>query len=460
MIDYHRLNYGQASYEMPFGIKQWPAHGDPSLGQSLNVASFFDENNNGIYEPEFGEYPWIYGDRCYLTVYHVSDSAYSSDVSDTPIDVLRYIYMFDCDTSEALNNTIFMRSDFRLLDGEMNDSYAGIYVDGDLGNYSDDYIGTHVGLGMLYNYNSDNFDESSGGNIGFQDTLSASGIMLLKGAQASPDLIDNNAGVGPGLTVNGFGYGDGIADNEFLGLSSSLYFTNASTYPYADPSNLSQAYYGYQGLYADGSPQTLGSTNVAHIYFNDSDPQFYSSNGVDPGTTSTEYSPTPWGGGDRRILGGNGPYSMDANDPSAALFSLHTAYLVAVDTLAGAVSDYTMPLDLLFDLGSAVKTKFNSNEAGCGKSFDAYVSPIDIAGISESNFDFALYPNPVSNELNIRTNLTGELDLKVYTLSGTLIFNGNIQAEDKIQTAGWESGVYLVEMSNGFDKLTRKLVKY
>jgi hypothetical protein len=45
-------------YEIPLSILEWPAHGNPSIGQDYYLAPFYDRDENGTYEPEKGDYPW------------------------------------------------------------------------------------------------------------------------------------------------------------------------------------------------------------------------------------------------------------------------------------------------------------------------------------------------------------------------------------------------------------------
>ena len=39
-------------------IRTWPAHGNTDLGQSKFLAPYYDQNKNGVYEPESGDYPY------------------------------------------------------------------------------------------------------------------------------------------------------------------------------------------------------------------------------------------------------------------------------------------------------------------------------------------------------------------------------------------------------------------
>jgi hypothetical protein len=46
------------NYTVPKIIKEWPAHGDVSLGQDYYLAPFYDRNNDGDYSWENGDFPW------------------------------------------------------------------------------------------------------------------------------------------------------------------------------------------------------------------------------------------------------------------------------------------------------------------------------------------------------------------------------------------------------------------
>src|ERR1039457_2737965 len=46
------------SYTIPPTIMNWPAHGDISKGQAYYLAPFFDANDDGVYNPNDGDYPY------------------------------------------------------------------------------------------------------------------------------------------------------------------------------------------------------------------------------------------------------------------------------------------------------------------------------------------------------------------------------------------------------------------
>ncbi|PIZ05521.1 MAG: hypothetical protein COY57_06840, partial [Flavobacteriales bacterium CG_4_10_14_0_8_um_filter_32_5] len=44
-------------YQIPDVILNWPAHGDPSLGQDWHLAPFYDRDGDDFYDPSQGDYP-------------------------------------------------------------------------------------------------------------------------------------------------------------------------------------------------------------------------------------------------------------------------------------------------------------------------------------------------------------------------------------------------------------------
>src|SRR3989338_5060419 len=170
MIDNHlyMISSGNANYVIPFGIREWPAHGDVGVGQAADLAPFVDQNNNGMYEPELGDYPSIYGSRCILNMFHGNP-----EYNYSGLEFHQYIYTFECDTSDLLNSTVFVTLHIFAREGDFTDAYFSKFSDGDIGNPTDDYLGTNVELGMTYTYNADLNDEAYGSFYQYNDTLPA-----------------------------------------------------------------------------------------------------------------------------------------------------------------------------------------------------------------------------------------------------------------------------------------------
>lgn len=85
-------------------------------------------------------------------------------------------------------------------------------------------------------------------------------------------------------------------------------------------------------------------------------------------------------------------------------------------------------------------------------------------GIEEqSNFNFTFYPNPVSDQLVITMakNLGSDLLLNVYDISGKVILSQLMQVDsnDVLDVSSLSSGIYFLNISDGKNSKTKKLIK-
>ena len=74
----------------------------------------------------------------------------------------------------------------------------------------------------------------------------------------------------------------------------------------------------------------------------------------------------------------------------------------------------------------------------------------------ESIIEISLYPNPVSDVLNIRGNTT-ELSIVIYNILGKQVMRSRIF--NSLDVSSLNYGIYLVELSNGQKTTRRKLIK-
>lgn len=381
-------NYPNPNYQMPFGIEHWPAHGDVNKGQAQNLAPFHDQNGNGLYEPDLGDYPKIYGDKCFMKLLHYPD--YQNN--QQPIDVLVYLFTFDCDSSE-FSNTVFYRTEFISRGGSLDSAFFVQYADFDIGNPIDDFIGSDVTNNMIYAYNSDLFDEPSGTYPGWDTLIPAAGLIVLDGMKKTNNGLDDAAGVSSGQSINGIGFGDGIADNERWGLTSSSYFTNGFS-PQGDPSSLAEYYRVANGLTRAGDTIKINNIPIRHNYFGSSDPLFYSSGGVDHGNDWFETSQNL--GGDRRISGSSGPGMLGTNDTLVILQALTSALDTSAQTLTSSV-------ELLQQKAAQIQLYYRQNQTPCGGSFDPVRGDLAVKEVQQMQIELELYPNPNNGTFNVKT---------------------------------------------------------
>lgn len=85
-----------------------------------------------------------------------------------------------------------------------------------------------------------------------------------------------------------------------------------------------------------------------------------------------------------------------------------------------------------------------------------------LSGTSLFNKTIHLFPNPSSGQLNISTNLSAEkgLDLSIYNALGELVLANRYQNSSNfnIDLSAFPNGVYSVSISNGDEKLLKRLI--
>jgi hypothetical protein len=336
-------------YTIPKEILNWPAHGDVSLGQDWHLAPFFDRDGDDFYDPNSGDYPKydllgnidcrttrdvrLYGDTTIWFVFNDKGNTHSESQGPAiGMEIRGQAFAFA--TNDEVNNMTFYnyeminRSTFTLTE-----TYFGQWVDADLGNSSDDYVGCDASRGLGYCYNGDNDDENANGIEGYGQTPPAVGVDFFEGPYADDDGIDNpltqivqdaidsNGIPYPGL---GIGYGDGVVDNERYGMKKFVYYSigGGQFSGDGDPQSALDHYNYMRGRWRNGGAQMVwggngnaassGGTVLADLLFpGDTDPLFWSTQGV--AASPTDWSEKSVGNppGDRRFLESAGPFTLE-----------------------------------------------------------------------------------------------------------------------------------------------------
>jgi len=312
-------------YVVPQIIKDWPAHGDVSLGQDYYLAPFFDRDEDGTYNWENGDYPWhdinktkecgvdrrvsLYGDLNYWWVMNDKGNIHTETGAD-PIGMEIRAQAFAFASNDEINNMTFYN--YELINRgtqTLYDTYFGYFTDGALGDPNDDYVGCDVNRGLAYYYNGDNYDGDNAGWLGYGENPPAVGVDFFEGPYQDNDGIDNAYGINENEALNGLGYGDSIIDNERFGMRRFLYYSNLGqgNINQTDPINASDYYNYLRGFWKDGTPFYYGGTG--HLSDADADPTV-PCDFMFPGDTD----PLGWGtGGDPQApwteeSAGNTPY--------------------------------------------------------------------------------------------------------------------------------------------------------
>ena len=158
-------------------IFSWPGKGN-SYFHDINGFDLFDNtkaefqevtgHKNGIYEPQFGEYPFVEGldsasipGAIYWSVYCTgrSKQEYKTEKIKMRLEIQQTTWAMATD-KEIISDALFTRY---YVTNKNNSGYYnfrfGLFVDFDLGCFLDDYIGSFPDLNSFYVYNRDNNDD-------------------------------------------------------------------------------------------------------------------------------------------------------------------------------------------------------------------------------------------------------------------------------------------------------------
>lgn len=333
-------------YTIPSIIMNWPAHGNVAAGHTWNMAPWFDNNEDEIYNPGDGDYPFydldgilpcgtskelrlprLFGDATVWWIYNDNGNIHQSPNGDA-IGIEIRAQAFQYSTNDAINDMSFYnfqlinRSSYSLLN-----TYFGIFASGSLGYMYDDYVGCHVTKGLGYFYNGVEVD-GEGQTWAYGANPPAIGVDFFEGPYQDQDGLDNPSSFDQNGNlicdnnimngnINGLNFGDGIMDNERWGMIRFVSFGGAGVTGYpGSPMD----YYNYlRGFWKDdekiryggaGHPDDKETTDIEtdFMFPGDSDPCGWGQGGqYMPLWNEESANRTP---SSRRFVQSSGPFTL------------------------------------------------------------------------------------------------------------------------------------------------------
>ncbi len=397
---------------MPEAILNWPAMGDVSIGQSQYLANFIDYNNDGIYNPQNGDYPKIMGDKSILSI--INDNITHTETGGTPLKAEIYLtaYAYDCSSDTALQNTIFIHYDIRnKSNSDYNDFRIGFFTDFDIGDARDDYSGCDTMRNSFFGYNGNNFDGSPNYNNypTFRNNPPAQSTTILSHAMRSYNVF----------------YNPPSADTIIQDPNTPAEYANLM-----------------KGLLKDGSPIKIGgyglggSTTTKFFYPGDVNDTTQWNEG------SSGHVPT-----DIRGVASIGPFNLKKDSS----ITVDIAYIYAGNNANTNLENVT----LLKQYIDEVQWAYDNDTTACGGSFSA------IDKIKDSKANINIYPNPANNEIYINSD---DLDFRnaeysIYNIAGQLIKSGVLNTNDeKISLKNLNSGLYFISIISDTKVYSKKFI--
>ncbi|OFX29475.1 MAG: hypothetical protein A2X08_13985 [Bacteroidetes bacterium GWA2_32_17] len=436
----HYYTGNMSGYTIPASIINWPA----SSSYNPNQAPYFDNNSDEIYNPYDGDYPCIKGDQMLWWVMNDSLKPHTES-GGLPLGIEAHVYAWAYnpnpanDTLIALTNTTFLRYEVHNLSQETyHDTYFGFWTDGDLGQYSDDYIGCNVKQNSMYFYNGDSIDgDGNGRTYGTFPPVQA--IVQLNGPLADAgDGIDNDR--------------DSVIDEigEKILMSGFNYFRNSGAY-YGDPETAIEYYNFLQGFWRDGTPLTYGGTGYGgtlpakYVFPGNSNPYGWGTNGAP--------QPEWWQTGtpdDIRGVMSSGPFTLEPNETV-----IYDIAFVWSRIYSGAQPEWILNNEA--DVDKIIKWYNYQNIDGCS-------SILNVKSVNNNFTNFKVYPNPCNNLLNLSFGkiINSNCTISILDLTGKTIYTKELKyfsSNETISVTNLDEGIYIVKVITNNEQYISKFVK-
>ena len=394
----HKYNWYNPNYEIPEAILHWPGNRINTNGSLEQLANYVDENQNGYYDPLFGDYPIIPGDEAVFMLFNDNMSAQVySHGNSLGIEVHQLSYEFNCPEDSIFYNSFFVK--YQIInksDYDIYDFYAAINTHFQIGNPMDNYVGCDTMLNCFYSYN---------------------------------DSIDNVYVYNPV-----FGISPPAQAVCFLNKKLSSFISPHYIYGQEAIQVMQGSWNGYEPLTYGGDGH--GGNEITKFLYpgNPSDPEEWSNIQTTPEIFF--FGPS---------VGSTGPYYLSVGDT----IELDIAYVFARDYFGTNLTS----VDLLKERLAQLKWYYDNDSTPCGSSW----SKIHKNSIREK--ELKVYPNPASTFLNIRSDIFAKAEYRIYAISGHEIKHGFMANRAIIDISDISQGIYILRLNTDSGIKTTRFIK-
>ncbi len=402
-------------YQIPDNIKAYPGRGNPFYTNGFDLpdqilAPFYDQNEDGIYNPYEGDFPrllgrglgnyaLLYADKMIFQIFNDNGGLHANTLASA-LKVETQLMSFAFNSEDFMKNVTF--ESYRLIykgSEPIFDSYFSFWVDGDIGCSEDDFVGVDTTRDLVYFYNASNVDGNCGSSYG--TNIPIQGVKLLRGP------LDNG---------------------DELGLTSFIYYNNStnSSVPSGttDPETALEYYNYMSGAWKDGSP-LYGSKAGYQQPFAPIVKFAFPSAPSDPSGWSMAQENLE--GRDLRGVLSSGPFKLQPGITNEFIISLTT--VLNVNHPKPKIKEL-QELDSLIDY-------FLLNH-GCF-----------LANSAVQDVDLFLFPNPATDYIHIQSSKSLQtVNFQLINMAGQVVLSQKVNPNEDISIRHLPQGIYGYQMQD------------
>ncbi|MBK6996837.1 MAG: T9SS type A sorting domain-containing protein [Lewinellaceae bacterium] len=380
-------------------VYAWPGKGNPFFSNFHNfdlpfntqLAGFYDKFGDNQYNPLDGDYPVLELRGCPLKYnadeamwfpFHDVGAHTQSGGEPMNMEIQTQFFGFDCQEGSPVDRVVYVV--YKLINRNtipLDSCYFGVFLDFEIGNGDDDFIGSDPARQMVYAYNGDDLDEG-----GFENSPPVMAVDLLRGPY-------NNATDEP------------VDEWHFVPVDDSNLNSPEQYYNVLAGRNLNGTPLPNNGLMYTGDP--LNPAQWSEV-----------SDGNTPG--------------ERKAMASFGPFTMFPG----AVNELVLGYFWVRNGASGTVAEN---LSVLAANDTHVQAQFDN----CFSLFDGCPSGVS-TNTPASDLPISVSPNPFADWVQVECETSSIHSIFLYDATGRLLrtISGNGAAAVTIQTGDLPRGMY------------------
>ncbi len=422
-------------------IFAWPAHqklfsyfyqynGFNFPKDNVDLAPFFDQNKNGFYEPHLGEYPIPLPENPQLipdlmawnVMNDIAGVHAQSNGSPLSVEVQQLHWSLACEQMPVLENTIFV--EYKIINrsqAPIDSIYTGVFMDYDLGCFTDDYVGCTPSQNSFFAYNANAIDGDASLNNDCEN--------------------NHNFGAHPPMQSLTF-------LNKNLHSLIGFYVSDVGlVLPHFQQASSGMEFYNYlAGRWRDGRPMY----NDGILGYPSDDTSYEQTNFLFSGNPLNEEEWSMYSVGVGNVsfqpIGSIYQPRLEADET----LTLRTAHIFHQDTSLFHLEK----VDLMQENIGIVQDLYDDSFEG----INCFL-PVSVHTFLKDKI--RLYPNPTSSYFQIEVPNDKTLQsIRIYdTLGQKVLEQEQVSNHSFFDIENWQSGIYHVQIEIDFNNFTYKLVK-